>query len=189
MLKTIAIKLLGLSLIASTCNLCASDMLIVTAKRDINESENVNVLFQVKTSVSIKIETASLPWFNPGILTMVVVRAGTGECLKRVYLPQSPVFGNTQLKAHEICEGRLDLEGYFPNLKLENNDHDLIFFWHWFVPNGVIAAVKNKEDGYGGWLLLRKRQKGAVKGVPVVNGANLGPVRRGGEQAMEGFGG
>ena len=154
-IKTIAIKIASLLLIVSPSNLCAFDTLTASAKLDAR-TEKINVLFQLKTSVAIKVETANLPWFNPVGLTLVIVRAGTGECLKRVYIPESPIFGNTQLKANEISEGRLDLEDYFPNLKSENKDHALVLFWHWSVPNGMMVTFKNNEEGYGGWLFLQK---------------------------------
>ena len=153
-MKVIAIRLVGLLLIAVPCNIWAFDMLAVTAKLDVNKVEKTRVLFQVKAAADTEIETAALPWFSPVGLTLVVVRARTGECLNRVYLPLSPLIGNTQLKANQACEGRLDLETYFPNLKSENKDHDLIFFWHCLVPNGTRAASENKEEGYGGWILL-----------------------------------
>lgn len=153
-MKMIALKLVCLLLVAVPCNIWAFDMLAVTAKLDVNKGEKAHVLFQVKAAADTKIETAALPWFNPAGLTLAVVRAGTGDCLKRVYLPQSPLIGNTQLKANQACEGRLDLEACFPNLKSENKGRDLIFFWHCLVPNGTKAAFENKEEGYGGWILL-----------------------------------
>jgi hypothetical protein len=153
-MKMIALKLVCLVLVAGPCNIWGFDKLAVTAKLDVNNEEKIHVLFQVKAAADTEIGTAALPWFSPVGLTLVVVRAGTGECLKRVYLPQSPLIGNTQLKANQACEGRLDLETYFPNLKSENKDRDLIFFWHCLAPNGTRAAFENKEEGYAGWILL-----------------------------------
>jgi len=125
----------------------------VIAVLNTTNKQNVEIHFELNSQDSIKIYTSALPWFIPPEITFTLVPSGGGIGLRRMYFAQSPIPGYTDLKPGIAYKGNMNLLDYFPDLRLENSKHDLIFFWYW-LPSKEIKSFENKNGGYGGWVLI-----------------------------------